>query len=222
MLFRGSKPSEPEVLASTSDYSIFDLAEDAGFLLLKPSDLVFESSSCSIDYYDYIISVAQPNKEMYQLYLAKLNEQTNVEWFESVDLPKKVIKGFEVPECDLALIIIGVLAWKAKIAKSKVLCLVNTLRDDTEQLLQALKKSMAKLKCLHHVICFEKRKSIENMWQNNRPKWQQSVANSMRLRVMMCEFRTKINTLPLRAIRETRYLLNPSYNPLCCLCLPFS
>lgn len=57
---------------------------------------------------------------------------------------------------------------------------------------------------------------------NFRPKWQESVADSMRLRVMMCELRTQISSPPMRAIREARYLLSPGFSPLCCFCLPFS
>ncbi|VDD91547.1 unnamed protein product [Enterobius vermicularis] len=120
MLFRVTKSVEPELLATTSDYSIFDLAEDAGFLLLNPSDLVFESTNCSTNYYDYIISVAKPNDDNYQLYLAKLNEQTNVEWYESVTVSRKVILNSELLDYDLTLIIIAALVWKSKIARSKV------------------------------------------------------------------------------------------------------
>uniref|UniRef100_A0A0N5AY49 UDP-N-acetylmuramyl peptide synthase n=1 Tax=Syphacia muris TaxID=451379 RepID=A0A0N5AY49_9BILA len=202
-----------EVLASTSDYSIFDLAEDAGFLLLNPSDLVFESNNSSINYYDYIISVARSASDTYQLYLAKLNQQTNVEWYESAQLPKKMLSGYDLPDNEITLAIIAVLTWKAQISKHKVLCLINSLPGDDQPMLQALKKTLDKLGCSHHVICFEKQYSVARITVHQC---------SMRLRVMMCEHRTQISSPPARAIREARCLLSPNFNPLCYLFLPFS
>lgn len=61
--------------------SIMDVASSAGLLSLNPSDLVFEANQLGIAYYDFVLSASVLPKEAgYQLYLAKLDDHTNVEW----------------------------------------------------------------------------------------------------------------------------------------------
>jgi hypothetical protein len=77
--------------------SIMEVASKAGILSLNPSDLVFEASQMGIAYYDYVLSAsALPKDAGYQLFCARLDEHTNVEWlvFENFKKFKKNIKKF--------------------------------------------------------------------------------------------------------------------------------
>lgn len=206
---------------SASGQSIVDLAEDAGLFSLNPSDLVFESSQMGIAYYDFVLSAAPTTTSGYQLFLAKFDAQTNVEWFETLDVPSDVMTENGLPHNDLAMMTLGVLTWKNKIQRSKVLCLVKTMEPDSSQSLEALKRATNKFKCLHHVLSVSERRTSISSVSSGRSR-SRSPHDGMRLRVLMCQTRSKVDQIPAQALRETRCLLFPSSNPILCLCFPLS
>lgn len=73
-----------------------------------------------IAYYDFVLSAAPTTTSGYQLFLAKFDAQTNVEWFETLDVPSDVMTENGLPHNDLAMMTLGVLTWKNKIQRSKV------------------------------------------------------------------------------------------------------
>lgn len=103
-----------------SNASILDVAESAGILLLNPSDLVFESNVARITYYDFVISATRQTNGGYQLFLSKFDDDTNLEWMEIADVTSEVMTSYSLPDCDLPMILLAVLTWKAKIQKCKV------------------------------------------------------------------------------------------------------
>ncbi|KAK0397429.1 hypothetical protein QR680_002125 [Steinernema hermaphroditum] len=201
-----------------SRLSIIDLADHAGILSLNPSDLVFEASQLGIQYYDFVLSAATTSDNGYQLYLVKFDTHTNVEWLETARVGPEIVKNNGIPDNDLSMMTLGILIWKHKIARSRVLCLVRSMGTDSSQALEALKRATNKFKCLHHVLTIsERRNSYTSV--NSRCR---SPHDGMRLRVMMCQTRSTVELLPAQAIRETRCLLVPSSNPILCLCFPLS
>lgn len=148
--------------------SIMELALQAGVLALNPSDLVFESSQLGQTYYDFVLSTYPLPKSFdnstpeaassesdsfdYQLVLAKLDINTNVEWFETVCVYGKILEANNIPINDLSLITMGVLLWRMKMGRARLLCLVNHLGDESCAGLEALKRATGKLGCSHHVL----------------------------------------------------------------------
>ncbi|TMS36991.1 hypothetical protein L596_004024 [Steinernema carpocapsae] len=198
--------------------SIIDLADDAGLLSLNPSDLVFEASQLGIQYYDFVLSAASTADKGYQLYLVKFDPHTNVEYLETARVGPEIVSNSGIPNNDLSMMTLGVLLWKHKIARSRVLCLVRSMDAASGQALEALKRATNKFKCLHHVqTVVERRNSNSSVSSRCR-----SPHDGMRLRVMMCQTRSTVELLPAQALRETRCLLVPSSNPILCLCFPLS
>jgi hypothetical protein len=201
-----------------------DIASSAGLLSLNPSDLVFEASKLGIAYYDFVLSAVELPSKDFELYLAKLDAQTNVEWFETLRVPSATLTKNSIPATELALITMGVLAWRDTLARSKLLCLVNYLTDDNSSALEALKRATNKLKCLHHVLTVGSRRPSSTGSVSSNCSYRSNRSNSsqegMKLRVMMCQSRSELTHLPSQAVRETRYLLVPNANPLLCLCFP--
>lgn len=145
--------------------TIIELAAKAGVLSLNPSDLVFESNQYGQSYYDFLLSsYSLPKNDGdrdsldYQLVLAKLDSNTNVEWFETVRVGTALLKENGIPVNDLSLINMGVLLWRGKMGKAKLLCLVNYLGDESCVGLEALKRATSKLGCLHHVLTIGSRR----------------------------------------------------------------
>ncbi|MFH4981278.1 hypothetical protein AB6A40_007987 [Gnathostoma spinigerum] len=204
--------------------SVFDIAEAAGLLSLSPSDLVFESSQLGFAYYDYVLSTSADSHGDYHLYLVKFDAHTNVEWLETAEVPVDILTRNRFDNNEVAIVTLGVLIWKAKVQHSRVLCLVKNLDADCVHALEALKRAASKFKCSHHVISINGRKMSTSASNKlfGRKKGSRHICDSMRLRVMMCQTRSKIESLPTQAIRETRCLLNPTTNPILCLCLPLS
>ncbi|KHN87013.1 hypothetical protein Tcan_15225 [Toxocara canis] len=126
-----------------------------------------------------------------------------------------------LPRNDLAMMTLGVLTWKNSIQRSKILCLVKTMEPDSAQSLEALKRATNKFKCLHHVLSISERRVSICSLSSNRSR-SRSPHDGMRLRVLMCQTRSKVEELPAQAVRETRCLLFPSSNPILCLCFPLS
>lgn len=145
--------------------TVIELALQAGILLLNPSDLVFESNQHNGQtYYNFVLSsyiltnCEEKISPGYQLVLAKLDSNTNVEWFETIRVNIELLKQNGIPINDLSLITMGVLLWRMKIGKSKLLCLVNFLGDESSVGLEALKRATSKLGCLHHVLTIGQRR----------------------------------------------------------------
>lgn len=194
--------------------SILQVAEQAGLLALNPSDLVFESNSLGIAYYDYVLSSSTTNVSC-TLYLAKLDAQTNVESFDSAVFSKDLLTKNGIPDDDLSLSTLGMLLWKQKLWGQRVLCLVQAAEAENIAGLEALNKAAKKLQCPHHVLTTGKLKRTQF--------GQQRKQSGMRLRLMMCQTRNNVAHLPARALRETRCLVDPSSrHPLLCLCVPAS
>lgn len=76
--------------------SLLELAQSAGLLSLAPSDLVFEANQPGFAYYDFVMSLSALPACMgggFELYLAKLDQRTNLEWFETVKVPAAQLKA---------------------------------------------------------------------------------------------------------------------------------
>uniref|UniRef100_A0A914PGS8 Uncharacterized protein n=2 Tax=Panagrolaimus TaxID=55784 RepID=A0A914PGS8_9BILA len=206
--------------------SIFDAAETAGLMALNPSDLVFEANHRGIAYYDFVLSSSKLPDGGFQLFLAKFDSKTNLEWLETATAMESIIKKNNLPNNDLAMMTLGILTWRQKLARSKILCLVNELGTESSVELEALKRAANKFKCMHHVLTIGmKRNSIINNNSSTTTttirRHSSSSQDGMRLRIMMCQTRAEIE-LPAQAVRETRYLLVPNSNPLLCLCFPLT
>jgi hypothetical protein len=170
--------------------SIMEVANTAGLLSLNPSDLVFESSQMGIAYYDFVLSSSEipatPTKgatappSSYQLFLAKLDPHTNVEWFETATVNGEVLVKNGIPASDLSMITMGILLWRDKLAKSKLLCLVNYLTDECSVGLEALKRATNKFKCMHHVLTIGSRRasSTSTGSQCSSSSFRSSISNS--------------------------------------------
>jgi hypothetical protein len=146
--------------------------------------------------------------------------------FESVRVDNEIITKNGIPLNELSMITLGLLVWRYKIAQSKVLCLVHQLDPESTLALEALKKAATKLKILHHVLTLGSRRSSSVGSTTSSLSTSSIRSNTsqegMKLRVMMCQTRHELPDLPAHAIRETRYLLAPSTNPLLCLCFPLT
>uniref|UniRef100_A0A915PVQ4 Uncharacterized protein n=1 Tax=Setaria digitata TaxID=48799 RepID=A0A915PVQ4_9BILA len=195
--------------------SILDVAECAGILLLNPSDLVFKSSITETTYYDFVISTARQLNGTYQLFLSKFDADTNLEWMETANVTGDMLTSYNLPDCELPLILLGMLMWKVKIQNSKVLCLVKAVNTESTQTLEALKKVAEKFNCHHHVVTANERKLSSGLGRLRLYTPQ----NGMRLRVTMCQTRSQVE-ITTQALRETRCLLFPNSRPLLCLCSP--
>ncbi|VDK42728.1 unnamed protein product [Anisakis simplex] len=167
----------------------------------------------------------------YQLFLIKFDAKTNVEWFETTEVSNEIMMQNTLPYDDLAMMTLGVLTWKDKIQRSRVLCLVKRMESNSTQSLEALKRATNKFKCLHHVLSIGERKLSVCCASNKSSSLVSSFSCSsrcrlsqdgMKLRVLMCQSCTKLDQLPSQALRETKCLLHPSSNPILCLCFPLS
>uniref|UniRef100_A0A914V4J5 Uncharacterized protein n=1 Tax=Plectus sambesii TaxID=2011161 RepID=A0A914V4J5_9BILA len=200
-------------LKSMAATSILQVAERAGLLALSPSDLVFESNSLGITYYNYVLSSSTTSTSCI-LYLAKLDAQTNVESFDSAVFPKDLLAKNAIPDDDLSLVTLGLLLWKRTLSGQRVLCLVQSADAESIVGLEAVNKASKKLQCAHHVLTTGKLRGVDS---------EQRKQSSMRLRLMMCQTRNDIANLPARTLHETRCLVAPTKrHPLLCLCVPVS
>lgn len=95
----------------------------------------------------------------YQLFLAKLDAHTNVEYFETALVSGEMLARNQIPASEMAMIIMGVLVWRQRISKTRLLCLINRLGDDSSVALEALKRAALKFKCLHHVLTIGSRRA---------------------------------------------------------------
>jgi hypothetical protein len=103
-----------------------DLAKRSGIFSLSPSDLVFEANSTGIAYYDFVVSLSRrPNG--FEIYLAKLDARTNLEWFQTINVSINQLNENMLPTDELTIITLGILTWRQELAQSKLLCLVNSL-----------------------------------------------------------------------------------------------
>jgi hypothetical protein len=117
---------------------------------------------------------------------------------------------------------LGVLVWKEQIAQSRLLCLLSHVAHNHNlPAFEALKRATKKFKCTHHVLTL-----IENGDQRRKDasadQSKKLSVGSMQLRVMMCQTRTTMTEIPNQALRETKYLLVPTSNPILCLCFSFT
>jgi hypothetical protein len=199
--------------------TLMDLAKKSGIFNLSPSDLVFEANKTGINYYDHVLSLSRrPNG--FEIYLAKLDARTNLEWFQTINVPMSQLTDNQLPTDELALITIGILTWRQELAQSKLLCLVNNLSGpENTMALEALKRACSKFKCTHHVMAIGQRK-ISVIGSAVVPKSKSS--DSMKLRILLCQSQTEIDELSAKTIREARYLLTSHGNPLLCLCFPLN
>lgn len=190
--------------------TLMELAKRSNIFNLSPSDLVFEASQMGILYYDYVVSLSRrPNG--FEVYLAKLDARTNLEWFQTINITMTQLNENQLPTDELTIITLGILTWRQELVQSKLLCLVNNLSGPENTLgLEALKRACGKFKCTHHVLAVGQRNT------NDVPKSKSQ--DSMKLRILLCQSRTEINELPSQAIREMKWLLNG--NPILCFCFP--
>ncbi|CAD6190539.1 unnamed protein product [Caenorhabditis auriculariae] len=223
MSLSSSKPPSPYKMLLTVEprKSIIELAEESGLFDINASDLVCESSANGICYYDFVLSshIASSSDGGTKLYLAKFDGKVNLEYFEMAHIPNELFED-GLPQTDIALMTLGILTWKHLIAKSRVLCLVRNMDGDCSQALEALKRATHKFSCLHHVQATGRRNSTSSTSSHGSS---QSVLNEgMKMRVMLCQTRNVVDHIPTQAIRETKALLNPSSNPILCICFPIS
>uniref|UniRef100_A0AC34Q662 MutS-like protein n=1 Tax=Panagrolaimus sp. JU765 TaxID=591449 RepID=A0AC34Q662_9BILA len=218
------RPTKKSKMAEGSHESILDVAATAGLTSLNPSDLVFEANQRGIAYYDFVLSSTRTVEGGLQLFLAKLDSRTNVEWFETVNVDETILTKNNIPINDLALMTLGILTWRTRISQSRILCLVNDLGTDSSLELEALKRAANKFKCMHHVLTIgsRRRNSLPALLSSSGKRSSISSQDGMRLRIMMCQTRAELDNIPTQAIRETRYLLVPNSNPLLCLCFPLT
>uniref|UniRef100_A0A7E4UZ69 CYTOSOL_AP domain-containing protein n=1 Tax=Panagrellus redivivus TaxID=6233 RepID=A0A7E4UZ69_PANRE len=203
--------------------SIIDAAANAGLTALNPSDLVFEANQRGIAYYDFVLSSTKNPDGGHQLFLVKFDSHTNVEWFETVNVEESIITKNSIPNNDLAMMTLGLLTWRTRLSRSRILCLVNELGTDSSSELEALKRAANKFKCMHHVLTIGNRRNSSPDSQPYSIRRHSTASHEgMRLRIMMCQTRAELEELPPQAIREARYLLVPNSNPLLCLCFPLT
>ncbi|CAK5074074.1 unnamed protein product [Meloidogyne enterolobii] len=172
----------------------------------------------------------------YRLFLAKLDTHTNVEWFESVVVPGDLLERNLIPVNELSLLTMGILVWRSRLANSRLLCLANgQLGEDSTTALEALKRAAAKYRCNHHVLTIgQRRQSASSTHSSCSSSSFRSSSSSgsngqssqqdagMKLRVLMCQSRSELPELPSQALRDAKFLLAPSSNPLLCLCFPLT
>lgn len=212
-------------MADDSRDSILDVATTAGLTALNPSDLVFEANQRGIAYYDFVLSTSKHPHGGQQLFLAKLDQKTNIEWFETVHVDESTFTKNNIPNNDMAMMTLGILTWRNRISQSRILCLVNNLGTESSIELEALKRAANKFKCMHHVLTIgSRRNSLTSSTYSSLSSKRSSISSQegMRLRIMMCQTRAELDSIPIQAIRETRYLLVPNSNPLLCLCFPLT
>ncbi|KAF7634240.1 hypothetical protein Mgra_00006317 [Meloidogyne graminicola] len=172
----------------------------------------------------------------YRLFLAKLDTHTNVEWFESVVVAGDLLERNLIPVNELSLLTMGILVWRSRLANSRLLCLANgQLGEDSTTALEALKRAAAKYRCNHHVLTIgQRRQSASSTHSSCSTSSFRSSSSSgshgqssqqdagMKLRVLMCQSRSELPELPSQALRDAKFLLAPSSNPLLCLCFPLT
>ncbi|KAI6176613.1 hypothetical protein M3Y97_00817300 [Aphelenchoides bicaudatus] len=190
--------------------TLMDLAKRSGIFNLSPSDLVFEANQTNgIAYYDFVLSLSR-HLNGFEIYLAKLDARTNLEWFQTINVSHTQLNENLLPNDPLTLLTLGVLTWRQELAQSKVLCLVDNLSGpENTMALEALKRACSKFKCTHHVV------AVGNQSPGSPKNKSQE---SMKLRILLCQSRSEINELPSKAIYEMKLLLNG--NPLLCFCFP--
>uniref|UniRef100_A0A914HKQ2 Defective in cullin neddylation protein n=1 Tax=Globodera rostochiensis TaxID=31243 RepID=A0A914HKQ2_GLORO len=178
---------------------------------------------------------------IFRIFLAKFDTQTNVQWFESVLVPKELLERNGIPVSELSLLTMGILVWRCTLNNARLLCLVNgvqqQLHEDSSTTIasfEALKRAACKYKCMHHVLTISQRRpsvaSTHSSCSNSSrrsscasvSRAQTQADTGMKLRILMCQSRSELPEVPSQAIRETKYLLAPSSNPLLCLCFPLT
>ncbi|KAL3112130.1 hypothetical protein niasHT_012099 [Heterodera trifolii] len=182
------------------------------------------------------------NNTLYRIFLAKFDAHTNVQWFESVLVPRELLERNGIPVSELSLLTMGILVWRCTLNNARLLCLVNGMQKEqmhedgnsTAASFEALKRAASKYKCMHHVLTIgQRRPSVASTHSScsssSRRSSSASVTRSqtqqetgMRLRILMCQSRCELPEVPPQAIRETKFLLCPSSNPLLCLCFPLT
>uniref|UniRef100_A0A1I7UQ01 Tyrosine-protein phosphatase domain-containing protein n=2 Tax=Caenorhabditis tropicalis TaxID=1561998 RepID=A0A1I7UQ01_9PELO len=214
--------SRSTMLSAKPRKSLIDLAEDSGFFDLNASDLVFDISTTSpARYYDFVLScrrcpASEGNGKM--LYLMKFDQSVNLELFESCHVPQEVFDD-GMPQSDLGLMTLAVLIWKNIIAKSRVLCLVRNMEGDNSQALEALKRATYKFSVSHHVQTLVPRRasvSSGSSFGSNHSY----LTDGMKMRVLLCQSKNEVEHISAQSIREAKALLNPSSNPILCVCFP--
>ncbi|CAI5454631.1 unnamed protein product [Caenorhabditis angaria] len=207
------------LLSAQPRKSIIDLAEESGLFDINASDLVCESSANGICYYDFVLSCNPCGSAEggMTLYLAKFDNKVNLELFETAHIPRELFED-GLPNSDLGLMTLGVLIWKQTVAKSRLLCLVRSMEGDTTQALEALKRATYKFSIHHHVQSTGRRMSTSST--SSYGSAHSYLSEGMRMRVLLCQSRNVVETIPAQAVRETKALLNPSSNPILCLCFP--
>uniref|UniRef100_A0A8R1DEI8 Uncharacterized protein n=1 Tax=Caenorhabditis japonica TaxID=281687 RepID=A0A8R1DEI8_CAEJA len=209
------------MLSAQPRKSIIELAEDSGLFDINASDLVFEASASGICYYDFVLSCRRlpPSEgDGKMLYLAKFDDRVNLEVFETAHIPNELFED-GLPSHDLGLMTLGVLIWKHVIAKSRVLCLVRNMDGDNTQPLEALKRATYKFSVNHHVQTMVPRRASVSS-SSSFGSTHSYHSEGMRMRILLCQTRSQIEYIPAQAVRETKALLNPSSNPILCLCFP--
>lgn len=197
--------------------TLIDLAKKSGIFSLSPSDLVFEANATGIAYYDLVLSFSR-RPDGIEIYLAKLDKRTNLEWFETIIVPMAQLNDNNLPSDELALITLGVLTFRNRLANSKLLCLVNNLAGPENAIaLEALKRACSRFKCTHHVMAAQRR--INTIGSGAVPE--NKSKDSMKMRILLCQGQTEINGLSAQTIREARYLLTSNGNPLMICCFGF-
>jgi hypothetical protein len=198
--------------------TLIDLAKKSGIFSLSPSDLVFEANSTGIAYYDLVLSFSR-RPDGFEIYLAKLDMRTNLEWFQTIIIPMSQLNDNNLPTDELSIITLGILTFRNQLANSRLLCLVNNLAGpDNAMALEALKRACSKFKCTHHVMATAQRRMNtigSGVVPENKSK------ESMKMRILLCQSQTEINGLSSQTIREARYLLTPHGNPLMVCCFAF-
>lgn len=204
-----------KIVGLTPRPTLIDLAKKSGIFNLSPSDLVFEANQSGIAYYDLVLSLSR-QVNGFEIYLAKLDLRTNLEWFQTINVPMSQLTENELPTDELSIITIGILTWRHELANSKLLCLVNNLSGpENTMALEALKKACNKFKCTHHVMSIGQRK-MSVIGSGPVPKSKSQ--DSMKMRILLCQSQTEINELPSQALRDAKYLLTSKGNPLLCFC----
>ncbi|KAL3112134.1 hypothetical protein niasHT_012103 [Heterodera trifolii] len=180
---------------------------------------------------------------VYRLLLAKLDQKTNVEWFESVLVPAALLERNGIPVSELSLLTMGILVWRCTLNNARLLCLVNSMPQQqthedgnaTAASFEALKRAASKYKCMHHVLTIgQRRPSAGSTHSSCSSSSRRSSTSSgsfmqhhqqdpgMKLRVLMCQSRNELPEFPSHALRDAKFLLASSTNPLFCLCFPLT
>ncbi|CAB3399395.1 unnamed protein product [Caenorhabditis bovis] len=179
--------------------SIIDLAEESGLFGINASDLVFESTSNNISYYDFVLSCnSVDNDGGVTMYLAKFDERVNMEEFETCHIPRELFEE-GLPQCDLGLMTLGVLVWKHVIAKKRLLCLIRNVDSNYDQAMEALKRATKKFSIQHHVQTIGRRLSTSSNSSYGSTHSYQS--EGMRMRVLLCQTRNVVEHIPAQSFK---------------------